>query len=237
MKSRLLGTVCGFALRLGITVSLTMAISLPQASAYERYNDGCQDCHGGFLSGVSPKGTVFPGNDKHGMHRNPGNMASQCNLCHTDGDGRNPFIGSSEGTANNVGVGCSGCHGREQDAGNDGGLSPGRGAGLRQHHYNSGVTTCASASCHTDGNPANYTPVGENVKPQYYDTVDTLATMACNPDNISNTNENWTIGDFVGLDNDGDLLYDVAADPNCAVGPVDLNGIVQSTDGLESTLR
>ena len=32
----------------------------------------------------------------------------------------------------------------------------------------------------------------------------------CNDALVSNTNENWTIGDFVGLDNDGDNLYDLA---------------------------
>jgi hypothetical protein len=43
--------------------------------AYSRYNDttgstnGCSRCHGSFLDGTSPQGTVFPNNDKHRMHR------------------------------------------------------------------------------------------------------------------------------------------------------------------------
>ena len=41
--------------------------------------------------------------------------------------------------------------------------------------------------------------------------------MPCNPVQDSGTNENWTIGDFEGLDNDGDLAYDVAADSDCVL--------------------
>ncbi len=152
------------------------------------------------------------------MHRNGSYMNSDCDLCHTTGDNRNPFIGSSDGTVTNPGLGCVGCHGREQDAGNDG-ISAGRGAGLRQHHYVTGTTTCAG--CHTDANPANYTPAGENVVPTYYGTIDTMADMPCNPVAQSNINENWTIDGSEGLDNDGDNIYD-AADPDCltAADPV-----------------
>ncbi|NIO15883.1 MAG: hypothetical protein GTN70_02600, partial [Deltaproteobacteria bacterium] len=119
------------------------------------------------------------------------------------GDNRNPFIGSSDGTANNEGFGCVGCHGRIEDAGNDG-LSAGLGAGLRQHHHRSEISTCAF--CHSDADPANYTPFGEATPPPYYGTVDTNADMPCNP--TDNPSENWTIGDNMGLDNDGNNLYD-----------------------------
>ncbi len=139
-------------------------------------------------------------------------MDTECNLCHTSGDQRNPYIGSSNGTNDNIGYGCVGCHGRLEDAGNDE-LSAGLGAGLRQHHTNSGVTECQD--CHWDADPANYTPVGEDVLPPYYGTVDTLADDPCNPIAQANINENWTLGDFEGLDNDGDLLYDTD-DPDCA---------------------
>jgi hypothetical protein len=152
------------------TVALSMVIAVialfawaPEASAYPRYNDGCQNCHGAFTSDISPKGSVFPSNSKHEMHRSSSSMNTTCNLCHTNGDNRNPFLGSSQGTnANPVGVGCVGCHGREEDAGNDS-VSAGRGAGLRQHHTNEGIGTCAG--CHSDANPASYTPVGEDVIP------------------------------------------------------------------------
>ncbi len=200
---------------LSFLVSLVLLGWTPQASAFDRYNSGCQDCHGAFTGSTSPgKGSVFPSNSKHEMHRAAGSMDTNCDLCHTGGDNRNPFIGSSDGTNNNVGVGCTGCHGREEDAGNDL-ISLGRGAGLRQHHTNSGIVTCTG--CHDDAFPSNYTPVGEDVKPQYYGTVDTNANISCNPDANSNTNENWTIGDFEGLDNDGDTLYDAVADPDCMV--------------------
>lgn len=120
--------------------------------------------------------------------------------------------------------GCVGCHGRLEDGGNDG-ISSGYGAGLRQRHNNSGIGSCAG--CHTDSNPINYTPVGEHVKPPYFGTADTNADMSCNPDLIAQTNENWTVGDFVGLDNDGDLSFDFN-DSDCApptlVTPLDFDG-------------
>ena len=193
-----------------LTVALLAAFWMPNASAYDRYNDGCQSCHGAFTDGTSPKGTVFPSDDKHSMHRS--DMNADCDLCHTSGDGRDPFMGSSDGTSNNAGVGCTGCHGREEDAGNDG-VSPGRGAGLRQHHTNAGVSGCSN--CHSDASPSNYTPVGEDVVPQYYGTADSNANEPCNLVVQSEFNENWTIGDFEGTDNDGDGQYDVN-DPDCA---------------------
>jgi hypothetical protein len=118
--------------------------------AYERYSD-CSGCHGSFTGGTSPQGTIFPSNDKHRMHRNSANMGTACELCHRSDDNDNPFIGSSDGTANNPGLGCNGCH----DA-----------AGLRRHHATTGADDCYQ--CHT---PA--TPPAENVKPPYYGTVDT----------------------------------------------------------------
>jgi len=205
--------------------------SYSNAYAYDRYNDGCQNCHGEFTGPTTVKGSVFPNNDKHRMHRSSSNMDAECDLCHTDGDGRNAFIGSSNGTANNVGYGCVGCHGRLEDAGNDG-ISPGLGAGLRQHHNNAGITSCAI--CHTDANPINYTTVGEDVMPPYFGTVDTNADMPCNPGQTVNENENWTIGDFVGLDNDGDLMYDAVLDSDCMAVvsvPGDMDG-----DGVSDIL-
>lgn len=201
-----------YKFKLGIAICFSLLIGLQQqAFAYQRYNGGCDSCHGSFTGSTSTKGSIFPSDSMHEMHRGAGNMDTDCYLCHTN-RGDNPLIGSSLGTTANAGIGCTGCHGRNEDAGNDE-LSAGRGAGLRQHHYNSGVTTCTG--CHSDADPANYTPVGEDVKPQYYGTTDTNADMSCNPVQASGTNENWTIGDFTGLDNDGDGLYDAVADPDC----------------------
>lgn len=193
-------------------VGLAALLSTP-AGAYPRYNSGCQNCHGKFDGGVSPKGTQFPSDDKHEMHRNGSFMATDCNLCHTKGDNRNPFLGSSDGTNDTPGFGCTGCHGRAEDAGNDS-VSAGLGAGLRQHHVNSGVTVCAT--CHMDANPSNYTPVGEDVPPPYYGSVDTNVDDPCNrpPDFL----ENWSTGDTAGTDNDGDRIYD-EADPDCVPEP------------------
>jgi hypothetical protein len=192
------------------------------AEAFERYSD-CSQCHGNFTGSTSPKGSRFPSNDKHQMHRASSAMNTECDLCHTNGDNRDPYIGSSNGTSSNIGRGCVGCHGREEDAGNDG-ISPGRGAGLRQHHTLSGVTLCTG--CHSDASPQNYTPVGEDIKPQYYGTADTNADMSCNPDAVNNANENWTVETpalYLGLDNDGDGYYDAAADTDCGVAsPVPL---------------
>jgi mono/diheme cytochrome c family protein len=207
------------------------------AQAYDRYkNDttgtgNCSTCHGDFTDGTSPLGTVFPGNNKHTMHRSSSYMNTECNLCHTSSDGRNPFIGSSDGTNDNPGLGCVGCHGRAEDAGNDS-VSAGLGAGLRQHHTNAGLNDCIG--CHTDASPALYTPVGEDIMPTYYATVDTNADDPCNPDATANLNENWSVDDFIGLDNDGDLLYDTADLVDCpepgealllAVGATVLGGL------------
>jgi hypothetical protein len=122
-------------------------------------------------------------------------MNTECDLCHTSGDGRNPFIGSSDGTGNNPGLGCTGCHVE---------------FGLRAHHAVNSITQCAG--CH----PNDPTPTPENTIPAYYGTADTNVDMPCNPDPQANINENWTIGDFEGIDNDGDNLYD-GNDPDCAV--------------------
>ncbi|HYW78804.1 MAG TPA: PKD domain-containing protein, partial [Thermoguttaceae bacterium] len=145
------------------------------------------------------------------MHRSSSSMAANCDLCHTSGDNRNPFIGSSTGTARNPGLGCVGCHGRLEDAGNDS-ISAGLGAGLRQHHVRAGVRECEM--CHNDATVAYYTPVGEDVLPPYYGTADTKVDDPCNQIAQANINENWTVGDLVGLDNDGDMAYDLA-DPDC----------------------
>lgn len=118
-------------------------LGISGAQAYERYkvpgtNAGnCSTCHGDFTDGTSPQGTVFPRDDKHAMHRSKSHMYAECDLCHTSGDNKNPFIGSSDGTDANPGLGCVGCHGRVEDAGHDGRL-PGLGAGLRQHHFYGG---------------------------------------------------------------------------------------------------
>ncbi len=137
-------------------------------------------------------------------------MATACNLCHS-GTSRTPvYTYKSNGTANNQGLGCSGCH---------------VGSGLREHHFNNGVTECYD--CH------NYeVPPPENVKPPYYGTPDTKCDNPGNPVRVANTNENWSIGDFLGLDNDGNNLYDVA---DYAVGPFRLLSVVREGNDMRVT--
>ncbi len=172
----------------------------PSCSAFPRYRDpatgsgNCSDCHGAFTDSTSPKGTVFPSASKHEMHRAATSMDTACALCHTSGDNHNPYTYSSDGTANNTGLGCSGCH---------------MGEGLRRHHEANGVGLCYD--CHDPFEQA----APENTKPPYYGTPDTRANHPENLVPVANTNENWSIGDFLGLDNDGNNLYD-AADFACA---------------------
>ena len=189
-------------------VFMAFAMWTSDSHAYARYNDGCQGCHGSFTGSRSPKGSIFPSDDKHFMHRNSSAMGTACDLCHTDGDNWNPNIGYSNGTGNVPGLGCVGCH---------------DGAGLRQHHTNARVSC---TGCH-----GNETPVGENILPRYYGTTATNADQPCNPVPQAG-NENWTVGDFTGLDNDGDGLYD-AADPDCRPEPeICDNGIDDNGNSL-----
>jgi len=106
-------------------------------------------------------------------------------------------------------VGCVGCHGRAEDNNGIGTI----GAGLRQHHYKAGETVCLE--CHDDADPANFTPVAENVPPPYYFTPDAAhpnkPTDSCN----QSGKENFA-GSARGLDNDGNGLYD-GNDPACQV--------------------
>src|SRR5512133_1376708 len=179
--------------------ALFLTLSVQHSDAYSRYRDpvtgtgNCSGCHGAFTGSTSPKGTVFPSGSKHEMHRASTSMATACNLCHSTSDNRNPFTGTSTGTAANVGLGCSGCH---------------VGTGLRAHHAANGVTVCYG--CHM-----MEMSLPENVKPPYYGIVDTRANHPENLDPVANTNENWSVGDYAGLDNDGNNLYD-AADFACS---------------------
>jgi len=178
-----------------IAVLLTL-LAARSGVAYQRYNDpdgGCAPCHGAFSGSTSPKTppTVFPGNSKHVMHGRDGTyMQTDCDLCHTTGDSRNPYIGSSDGIPGEVtGEGCTGCH---------------VGSALRAHHIKKNVPD----NCYDCHDPA--TPPNESISPSYYGTAYTRANNPTNDVLAANTNENWSVGDFVGLDNDGDGLYDLA---------------------------
>jgi hypothetical protein len=193
---------------------LTAVMSVSTSRAYSTYSGtggSCADCHGDFRGPTSPKGTVFPAGQNHEMHRASTNMATACNLCHT-GTSRTPvYTWQSNGTANNTGIGCSGCH---------------VGPGLRKHHQNNGVTVCYD--CHDPSEVAD----PENVKPPYYGTADTRVKNPGNPVQAANTNENWSVGDFLGLDNDGNNLYDQA---DYAINPLQVASAKREGNSMRVT--
>ena len=134
--------------------------------------------------------------------------SSRCSVCHKESGAparfypvRLSWSGGGEGLEP---IGCVGCHGRNEDAGNDS-ISAGLGAGLRQHHTRARVKECMT--CHEDANPENYTPVGEDVLPSYYaapnDIFVNKPTDPCN----QRGDEDYA-GGPKGLDNDGDHRYD-----------------------------
>ena len=180
------------------------------------YNTNCAQCHGNFAT--KPYVSLADGalwfDSLHNVHRK--NMLNRdCVVCH--GSSNNPVFTSSSSGGNDLpALSCAGCHGRAEDERKDNqtGVWGKVGAGLRQHHWNSDVTICAD--CHSDTNPAEFTPVGENVLPPYYANPGInhpdIPISACN---VSG-NENFA-GSSFGLDNDGDLFYD-ANDSQCSAG-------------------
>jgi len=158
-----------------------MAILSSDIRAYPTYENlsaglpGCVLCHSEFQDGGF-------------LHEQHLSLTVSCFRCH-EAHSFPPMIVSlsSDGIK-----GCVGCHGRSADAGNDVPYD-GLGAGLRQHHSIVGETSCAI--CHSDANPSNYIPVGEDVSPPFYNAegLDPCSDL---------------------LDNDGDLLND-EFDPDC----------------------
>jgi hypothetical protein len=189
------------------------------AQAYEQYSESrdatnCRACHGDFRATTYTElgtGLSWP-DGLHDTHRVT-MLSSTCNVCHVNS--KFPVLpGLSIGAGGLPGLGCSGCHGRAEDGTGSG--TEGYGAGLRQHHWREGVSICAG--CHDDADPANFTPVGEDVLPPYYaDPDSTIATRPLDPCNDP-TNALAPEEDFAGaargLDNDGDLDFDTG-DADC----------------------
>ncbi len=206
----------------GLITLATLCLWSQPGLAYRQYSQNggdatnCGACHGNFraTSYISATDGMNWGN-LHNLHRTT-MLNSDCNTCHGGGDTFPVILNSSDGGSGLDAIGCVGCHGRAEDnvAGNPevGAGRTGYGAGLRQHHYNTGATICAE--CHLDANPASYTPVGENVLPSFYANPGTghpaMPDDACN----ANTSEDFA-GDPEGLDNDGDNAYDTA-DSDCS---------------------
>jgi len=171
-KARLGVFLCALAL---------LAFSSTDAVAWGTFEGGGAGCHSTFKAYGA-------------LHADHISLAGSCSVCH-EVTGDDPSIGLSQAGDR----GCVGCHGRLEDAGNDS-ASEGLGAGLRQHHQRSGVTSCGM--CHSDGRPANYTPVGEDVMPPFYGVIAGITPTDPATD---------------GIDNDGDGLYD-GDDPDISGG-------------------
>jgi predicted CXXCH cytochrome family protein len=174
--------------------AVLLSILATDSIAYQTFDGGCKSCHAQFKA------------DNHKDHIA---MASDdCSICHIK-NGDDPVIGLNA----TEDQGCVGCHGRIEDAGNDsqpGGL----GAGLRQHHDNSGISSCAV--CHTDANPSNYTPVDEDVFPPFY--------PAEGRDPCTDL-----------LNNDGDDTYD-SSDSDCIqIIDTDSDGVPDDVDNCIGT--
>jgi len=180
------------------------------AMAYDWYDDpdttdDCLSCHGDFRDWPYTSLKAGEGEwptDLHDTHRNDMVGGSgNCGACHGGlGGSRSPVsLYTSDGEPGLPAVGCVGCHGRDEGTGTI------TGTGLRQHHYRAGTTVCVD--CHTDSNPANATPVGEDVLPPYYNKVDYPT-----PDDPCNPAPGYSEGSYaattLGLDNDGDGVYD-----------------------------
>lgn len=153
------GAVCKTPLFVSLITIAILMVGLSEARAYDKYSD-CEDCHGDFLANpyVSLANDSSWGDSLHNVHRNE-MLNSDCNVCH-EGDYGSVSMDSSTGGSGMAPISCVGCHGRDEDAGNDS-VSEGRGAGLRQHHFTAGVESCAN--CHIDSNPSGCrTEPGDN---------------------------------------------------------------------------
>lgn len=195
------------------------------ANAYEQYSLNrdatyCRACHGDF------RGTAPYTSQSDGVQwKNPSTLANlnlhdghrtymlsgDCGTCHTAS--RFPVATmSSDGGTGLPAISCLGCHGRAE---------PGQGntvtgAGLRQHHFRRGVTDCLE--CHSDADPANLTTANEHTFPPYYSMPDAShPNKPANPCNIGGSES--AVAPPLGLDNDGDLIYD-GAEPECDPVPV-----------------
>ena len=205
-----------------------LMIGASGAQAYSTYStDGetgnCLTCHGDFrdspYTSLSPDGGSWA-DGLHDTHRND-MLGGDCSTCHASSGGFFPVTLDSSGGGDGLApISCVGCHGRDQD-GDNGDFSGGLGAGLRQHHTEAGISGCTN--CHTDAVPANYTPVAEGVLPNYYAFPGTdhpnIPSNPCNPADAA-FEENFA-GTTLGLDNDGDGIYDMA-DIDCDGLPVEL---------------
>jgi hypothetical protein len=216
---------------LGILVGGVLLALAGTAHGYPQYSESrdatnCRACHGDFRA--SPYTSLVDGiawaDGLHDVHRNI-MLDGDCDTCHGTGPRFPVLIGSSAGGIGLDPISCSGCHGRAADGTDPGVTSEGYGAGLRQHHWRAGEQICLD--CHADADPAAFTPVGEEVFPPYYFSPPggdldhpTIPSHPCNP-LIHGYPEDYA-GSTLGLDNDGDDLYDELEEPICVPEPDEL---------------
>jgi hypothetical protein len=193
---------------------LVLSMLASGASAFPQYSvnrdaTNCRECHGDFRASpyISRADGQSWGSNLHDVHRLT-MLGGDCDTCHTAG-GRFPVrLDSSAGGTGLDPISCAGCHGRAEDGTGVG--AEGYGAGLRQHHWIAGVTTCVD--CHADADPVAFTPADEDVLPPYYSNSD--AAHPDMPGDPCNIGTDGFLEDYaattLGLDNDGDDLYDEA---------------------------
>jgi hypothetical protein len=209
--------------RVTVIIAGISTFGIPAAHGYDRWsiNDdatNCGYCHGDFRNNnyVSPADGQVWGN-LHNIHRYD-MLNGDCATCHY-GAGSDEFpvlLNHSSGGNGLAPISCMGCHGADPQNPSQ---PNGWGAGLRAHHANAGVGPDANgftcASCHAT-DPA---PKPEDTLPSYYlnpgSNHPNMPTDSCNPASAGFP-ESFA-GANMGLDNDGDLLYD-ESDPDCA-GP------------------
>ena len=211
-------------LMLGLAVAAMFYSAV--VGAYDRYSvnrdaTNCRACHGDFRGtapytsasdGVAWKNPSTSANmNLHDGHRTY-MLSGDCSACHLAS--RFPtMINQSNGGTGLPAIGCLGCHGRAEP-GAGGAIT---GAGLRQHHWRAGETSCGNAGCHTDADPASFTTANEHTFPPYYGAPDAAhPNKPTNPCNLNGTES--AIAPPFGLDNDGNSVYD-GNEPVCDLTP------------------
>ena len=211
---------------LGVTTLLMglagLLVSGDSALAYDRWSingnnaTNCSFCHGDFRASSYTGSDGQSWGNLHNIHRQT-IVSGDCDVCHV-ASGRFPvFTAESAGGAGLSPIGCVGCHGRAEDGVSAGTL--GYGLVLKQRHHLLDVGTDqngeACIDCYAEADASVRTPVGEHVLPPYYANPGTghslIPTDPCNPP--PDLVEDFA-GATIGLDNDGDLLYD-QNDPDC----------------------
>jgi hypothetical protein len=208
---------------------VALGLLVTDAQTYQFYSDNtndqgqCAQCHTGFRDNnnyVSQAEGVSWGDSLHNVHVRGTTVGNNCDNCHGGAgtSGRTVRINSSLAAADGVNaIACIGCHGRDE-----GGLITG--TGLRQHHFNNGVTLCLG--CHPDSDLAGvFGPaIGEDTMPPWYGSIINDGTgtnlAPCNAGD-----EEQLAGLSIGLDNDGDNVYDTL-DADCVVA-VCGNGVLE----------